>query len=138
RYRAAAEALVLYSTQIVPRAEANLNTIRTAYNLGEFSVFDIVNEQRRLIESETGLNDALRDYYAALAELERALGTTLPVSAFAPPTVSVLPDASVPRHNFGDLLPQRSTMPVTMPRSHSTQRLSLTQPNSNERERNHE
>ena len=127
RYRAAAEALVLYSTQIVPRAEANLSTIRAAYNLGEFSVFDIVNEQRRLIESETGLNDALRDYYAALAELERALGTTLPQTAFAPASVSVLPDSSVPRHNFGNLLPPR---PI-ISRPDSTQRLSLTQPNSN-------
>lgn len=135
RYRAAAEALVLYSTQIVPRAEANLSTVRTAYNLGEFSVFDIVNEQRRLIESETGLNEALRDYYAALAELERALGTTLPQSAFAPPTVSVLPDSSVPRHNFGDLLPQRLTTSPTAPRSNATEGLSLTQPNQNQRER---
>nr|MBA2646935.1 TolC family protein [Pyrinomonadaceae bacterium] len=134
-YRAAAEALVLYSTQIVPRAEANLSTVRTAYNLGEFSVFDIVNEQRRLIESETGLNDALRDYYAALAELERALGTTLPQSAFAPPTVSVLPDSSAPRHNFGNLLPQRLTTSPTAPRSNATERLSLTQPNQNQRER---
>ncbi len=92
RYRAAAEALVLYTTQIVPRAELNLRGVRAAYNLGEFSVFDIVNEQRRLIESETGYNEALRDYYAALAELERSLGTPIPASGFAPGSVSVLPD----------------------------------------------
>lgn len=92
RYRAAAEALVLYTTQIVPRAEENLRSVRAAYNLGEFSVFDIVNEQRRLIESETGYNEALRDYYAALAELERSLGTPIPASGFAPGSVSVLPD----------------------------------------------
>ncbi len=95
RYRAAAESLVLYSTQILPRAEENVRTIRAAYNLGEFSVFDIVNEQRRLIESETGYNEALGNYYAALAELERALGTTLPPTAFAPAAVSVLPDKEI-------------------------------------------
>lgn len=128
RYRAAAEGLVLYSTQIVPRAEASLRTLRAAYNLGEFSVFEIVNEQRRLIESETGLNDALRDYYAALAEFESALGTTLPPSAFAPTSVSALPDASVPRRDFGNLLPARTT---TLARPDATQRRARTQPKSN-------
>lgn len=108
RYRAAAESLVLYATQIVPRAEENVRTIRAAYNLGEFSVFDIVNEQRRLIESETGYNEALGNYYAALAELERALGTTLPPSAFAPESISVLPDKEV-----FDLAKQHAGAPVS-------------------------
>lgn len=102
RYRAAAEAFVLYSTQIVPRAEQNLNTVRAGYNLGEFSVFDVVNEQRRLIENETGYIEALRDYYTALAEIERALGTPIPATGYAPGTISVVPDF----HQFkpGDFL----------------------------------
>lgn len=102
RYRAAAEALVLYATQIVPRSEDNLRSVRAGYNLGEFSVFDIVNEQRRLIENETGYIEALRDYYTALAEIERALGTPIPATSFAPGTVSVLLDS----HQFkpGDFL----------------------------------
>ncbi|MGI9107789.1 MAG: TolC family protein [Pyrinomonadaceae bacterium] len=95
RYRAAAETLVLYSMQIIPRAEENFRSVRAAYNLGEFSVFDVVQEQRRFIESETGYNEALRDYYTALAELERALGTTIPVTGFAPAQVSVLPDINL-------------------------------------------
>ena len=90
RYRAAAEALVLYSTQIVPRAEEIVRSVRAAYGLGEFSIFDVLNEQRRLVESETGYNEALRDYYTALAELEGALGGPLPASGFAP--TSVLPE----------------------------------------------
>ena len=92
RYRAAAEALVLYTTQIIPTAEKNLQAVRAAYNAGEFSVFDVVAEQRRLIENETAYNDVLNDYYSALAELERALGTTLPPSGFAPFPITVLPD----------------------------------------------
>lgn len=94
RYRAAAETYVLYATRIIPTSEANVQSVRAAYNLGEFSVFDIVNEQRRLIESQTGYNDALRDYYGALSDLERALGTPLPSSGFAPASVSVLPDVN--------------------------------------------
>ena len=68
KYRAASEALVLYSTQILPRAEANLQTVRAAYGLGEFSVFEVVGEQRRLTEN-----------------------TTLPASGFTP-GATVLPD----------------------------------------------
>lgn len=92
RYRAASEALVLYATQIMPTAEKNVQAVRAAYNAGEFSVFDVVGEQRRLIENETAYNESLGDYYSSLADLERALGTTLPPSAFAPGTITVIPD----------------------------------------------
>ncbi|MGI9054489.1 MAG: TolC family protein [Pyrinomonadaceae bacterium] len=92
KYRAAAEALVIYTTQILPRAEENLQTIRSAYGFGEFSIFEVVNEQRRLTENVTGYNQSLRDYYNALNELETALGTTIPPTGFAPMSQSVLPD----------------------------------------------
>jgi outer membrane protein, heavy metal efflux system len=97
RYRAAAEALVLYRTQILPRSEEIVQSVRAAYGLGEFSIFDVLQEQRRLVESETGYTEALRDYYAALAELEGALGTRLPASGFAPDQSSVLPDDTILR-----------------------------------------
>ncbi len=92
KYRAAAESLVIYSTQIIPRSEDNLNAVRSAYGFGEFSVFEVVNEQRRLTENVTGYNQALRDYYNALNELETALGTGVPATGFAPVSQSVLPD----------------------------------------------
>lgn len=92
RYRAAAESLVLYTTQILPRSEENLRSVRAAYGLGEFSVFEVVNEQRRLAENVTNYNQTLRDYYTALTELETAIGRELPASGFAPEGTSVLPD----------------------------------------------
>lgn len=92
QYRAAAEKLVLYTTQIMPRAEANLQTVRAAYNAGEFSVFEVVNEQRRLNENVTNYNRALEEYYTTLTALEAAVGTALPPSAFTPGSMSVLPD----------------------------------------------
>jgi hypothetical protein len=46
-------------------------------------VLDVVAEQRRLIESQTQYNAALREYYVSLAELERAIGAPLPASAFS-------------------------------------------------------
>ncbi|MGI8642308.1 MAG: TolC family protein [Pyrinomonadaceae bacterium] len=92
KYRAAAEALVIYSTQILPRAEENLQSVRAAYGLGEFSVFEVVNEQRRLTENVTNYNQVLRDYYNALTELETAIGRELPASGFSSGASSVLPD----------------------------------------------
>ncbi|MBA3443089.1 MAG: TolC family protein, partial [Pyrinomonadaceae bacterium] len=124
RYRAAAEAFVIYSTRIIPRSEQNLRTIRAAYSLGEFSVLDVVNEQRRLIESETGYNEAVRNYYGALAELEAALGTAIPATGFAPTTTSVLPDGVPPRVDPAKLqralaLPSPLRSPVVLPQQPS-------------------
>ncbi len=92
QYRAAAEKLVLYTTQILPRAEANLQTVRAAYSAGEFSVFEVVNEQRRLNENVTNYNRVLEEYYTTLTALEAAVGAALPSSAFMPGSTSVLPD----------------------------------------------
>ncbi|MDQ3180526.1 MAG: TolC family protein, partial [Acidobacteriota bacterium] len=92
KYRAAAESLVVYSTQILPRSEDNLRSVRAAYGLGDFSIFEVVNEQRRLTENVTNYNQVLRDYYNALTELETAIGGELPVSGFSPGASSVLPD----------------------------------------------
>lgn len=111
RYRAAAEGLVLYATQIIPTSEKNVQAVRAAYNAGEFSVFDVVAEQRRLLESETAYNESLGDYYSALAELERALGITLPPSAFAPGTITVIPD--IDRLTGGKLLQSVKSMTLT-------------------------
>lgn len=95
QYRATAEKLVIYTTQIMPRSEANLQTVRAAYNAGEFSVFEVVNEQRRLNENVTNYNRALEDYYTSLTALEAAVGGALPPSAFTPGSTSVLPDIKV-------------------------------------------
>ncbi len=100
QYRAAAEKLVLYTTQIMPRAEANLQTVRAAYNAGEFSVFEVVNEQRRLNENVTNYNRALEEYYTALTSLEAAVGAALPLSAFTPGSMSVLPDTKAVPSQF--------------------------------------
>ncbi len=100
QYRAAAEKLVLYATQILPRSEANLQTVRAAYGLGEFSVFEVVAEQRRLNENVTAYNLTLREYYTALTQLETALGTALPASAFAPDSTSVLPNNDLSPQQF--------------------------------------
>jgi outer membrane protein TolC len=95
KYRAASEKLVIFATQILPRAEANLTTIRAAYNEGEFSLFEVISEQRKLSENVREYNDALRDYYEALTGIENSLGVRIPPEGFAPNTSSVLPDKEI-------------------------------------------
>lgn len=90
KYRAAAETLTIYAVQIIPRSEENLKAVQQAYGFGEFSVFDVVNEQRRLIENITNYNQSLRDYYNALNELETSLGATIPPTGLIPVS-SILP-----------------------------------------------
>ncbi len=90
KYRAAAETLTIYAVQIIPRSEENLKAVQQAYGFGEFSVFEVVNEQRRLIENVTNYNQSLRDYYNALNELESAIGTTIPPTGLIPIS-SILP-----------------------------------------------
>ncbi len=90
RYTAAAQSLAIYGGQVLPRAEENLRTIRAAYGFGEMPVLNVIAEQRRLVESQTQYNAALRDYYTSLAELERALGKPLPASAFSSTPVTAM------------------------------------------------
>lgn len=96
RYRAATQSLIIYGNQVLPRAEQNLRTIRTAYNLGDLQVLDVVAEQRRLIDNQTQYNVALRDYYVSLAELERAIGAPLPASAFSSTPVTASTEGAAP------------------------------------------
>lgn len=113
KYRAAAESIVLYTTQILPRAEANLATVRAAYVIGEFSIFDVVNEQRRLTESVTGYNQALREYYITLTELETAIGTTIPPTALQPGSTLILPSDTGPKQFDRDAFLRSIKQPLT-------------------------
>ncbi len=111
RYRAATEALTLYANQIVPRAEANVRVVRLGYSEGEFSAFEVVNEQRRLIDNQTAYNDALRDYYTALSELERALGTNLPAATPPPASTGDKPHLDPEKFRHSLLTPRLLTRP---------------------------
>ena len=121
KYKAAAESLVIYTTQILPRSEENLRSVRAAYGLGEFSVFEVVNEQRRLTENVTNSNQILRDYYNALTELETALGTTLPATGFAPEGTSVLPNEEDNPNQIDRAKLLKSIETVKMPKKNFTE-----------------
>ncbi|MEW6732876.1 MAG: TolC family protein [Acidobacteriota bacterium] len=73
----AKDSIRLYQTEILPRSQENLQIIRTAYDLGDQQLLDVVAEQRRLIEAQQQYIDALKEYYLSIIELERAVGSRI-------------------------------------------------------------
>jgi cobalt-zinc-cadmium efflux system outer membrane protein len=74
RWSAARRYVELLDRGVVGQSEKNLEVIRQAYNLGQLRVLDVLNEQRRLIETQLAYIDAQADQFRAFAELERAVG----------------------------------------------------------------
>jgi cobalt-zinc-cadmium efflux system outer membrane protein len=74
QYEAATKALELYARGVRAIAQQNLRTVRQSYQLGRIPLLEVIAEQRRLIEIETGYTDALKQVYEAVVEIERAVG----------------------------------------------------------------
>ncbi len=74
RYEAARAAVSTFETGVIARSNDNIRIIRSAYELGQFSITDLINEQRRLVDSQRDFTEALAEQYRALADLQTALG----------------------------------------------------------------
>ena len=59
---------------IRPLARRNLDTVRETYQLGRATVFDVLAEQRRYLETERAYTEALSEAYASRVSLSRATG----------------------------------------------------------------
>ncbi len=77
RYETARRALEIFDQRVIGQAQDNLRIIRAAYSLGELRIFDVINEQRRLIDTQKAYTEVLKEYYLALVELERAVGAPI-------------------------------------------------------------
>ena len=82
RYEAAQAALLIYEQGVIQRANENIHTIRAAYEIGAFSITELLAEQRRLIDSQRDFTETLAERYRALADLQAAIG--LPAIAATP------------------------------------------------------
>ena len=74
RYEAASKALVAYEQGVIQRSSENVRVMRAAYELGHFSVTELLAEQRRLLDSQRDFTEALSEQYRALADLRSAVG----------------------------------------------------------------
>jgi outer membrane protein, heavy metal efflux system len=78
RYQAAQERVAVYRKGVRDQAARNLDVVRQTYGYGRIPLLDVIAEQRRFIDIETGYTDVLLDAYASRVALERAIGTDLP------------------------------------------------------------
>ncbi len=77
RYEAARRALGVFDQGVVQQSQENLRIVRGAYELGELRLLDVINEQRRLLETQRAYTDLLKDANIAIADLERAVGAPI-------------------------------------------------------------
>jgi cobalt-zinc-cadmium efflux system outer membrane protein len=74
RYEAAQAAVSTFEQGAIPRSSENVRTIRAAYEIGAFSITDLLIEQRRLLDVQREFTEALAERYRALADLQAAMG----------------------------------------------------------------
>jgi cobalt-zinc-cadmium efflux system outer membrane protein len=75
QYEAAQRSLEIYARGVRDVARQNLDVVHRTYELGRGSLLDVITEQRRYIDIEMGLTEALKQVYNAAVEIERAAGT---------------------------------------------------------------
>jgi cobalt-zinc-cadmium efflux system outer membrane protein len=78
RHNSAQERVAVYRTGVRDLAARNLDVVRQIYTYGRIRLLDVIAEQRRYIDIETGYTDVLLDAYVARVTLEQAVGTKLP------------------------------------------------------------
>ena len=77
RYQSAARAAEIYRVGVQQQANANLDVIRQTYELGSKTLLDVIAEQRRFIETQTGYIESLVNTYQARVEIERATASPM-------------------------------------------------------------
>ena len=78
RFSGAQTRVAVYRRGVRDQAARNLDVVRQTYSYGRTTLLDVIAEQRRYIDIETGYTDILLDAYAARIALEQAVGTSLP------------------------------------------------------------
>jgi cobalt-zinc-cadmium efflux system outer membrane protein len=78
RWTAAMRTRDMLRDGVVGQSTKNLAVVREAYQLGQLRLLDVLNEQRRLTDTELSYLDARVGVARALADLERATGGLLP------------------------------------------------------------
>ncbi len=76
RYEAAQASIQTYERGVIERSEQNVRTMRAAYQTGAFRVTELLLEQRRMVDSQRELTEAMAERYRALSELRAAMGIT--------------------------------------------------------------
>jgi outer membrane protein TolC len=70
----ATEALGIYTRDVRELASRNLDVVRQTYELGRATLFDVLNEQRRYLDTEKAYINTLRAAYRSRQNLRLSLG----------------------------------------------------------------
>ena len=74
RWQSAVRAVEILNRGVIGQSEKNLAVLRQAYTLGQLRMLDVLNEQRRLIETQLAYADVQSELFEAFAELEASVG----------------------------------------------------------------
>lgn len=78
RYLAARQAVQVFETSVIQPLQESVSVLRASYVAGEVRLFDLLAEQRRLIDTQKAYTDAIRQEALARIALERSIGAPLP------------------------------------------------------------
>ena len=78
RYLAARRAVQTFEDSVLRPSTDSVRVLRASYAAGEIRLFDLIAEQRRLIDTQKAYTDALKQEALARVALERAIGVPLP------------------------------------------------------------
>lgn len=77
RYLAARRAAQVFQQMVIGPSEESVSVLRASYAAGEVRLFDVVTEQRRLIDTQKAYTESIRQEALARVALERAIGSPL-------------------------------------------------------------
>ena len=89
RARATERSLKLYSDTLRPQAEAALKSASAAYRYDRADFLNLIDSQNMLLDVETSFYNAAANFDTRIAELERAIGASLPAGSPATPVAEV-------------------------------------------------
>ncbi len=77
RWQSARSAVDLLNRGVIGQSERNLVVLRQAYTLGQLRMLDVLNEQRKLIETQLTYLDVQSELFEAFSELEASVGGSI-------------------------------------------------------------
>lgn len=77
RFLAAQQAVQAFEASVIQPSQESVRVLRASYTAGEVRLFDVLTEQRRLIDTLKAYTDAIRQQALARIALERAIGAPL-------------------------------------------------------------
>ena len=75
---AARRAVQVFESSVIQPSQESVRVLRASYVAGEVRLFDVLTEQRRLIDTQKAYTDAIRQEALARVAVERAIGAPLP------------------------------------------------------------